>query len=97
VLGLENYFRNVEECFRSVRQIIAPDAMVVQLVAFSDAESQLPRYLAAMERAGFAEIDPLAISGSNRFWRSVPNRKWYCYNGEKQDSAKEVVLFHHPA
>lgn len=96
-LGLENYFRNVEECFRSVRQVVARDAVVVQLVAFSEAESQLPRYLAAMELAGFAESDALAISDDSRVWRKVPNRKWYCHNGREQDSAKEVVLFHRPA
>jgi hypothetical protein len=95
-LGLENYFRSVEECFRSVRQIVAPSAAVVQLVAFSDAETQLPRYLAAMERAGFAEFDAMATNGDNRVWRRVPNRKWYCHNGKEQDSAKEVVLFHRP-
>jgi len=96
-LGLENYFRNVEECFRSVRQVVAQDAVLVQLVAFSDAESQLPRYLAAMDLAGFAECEAMTISGDNRVWRSVPNRKWYCHNGKEQDSAKEVVLFHRPA
>jgi DNA modification methylase len=95
-LGLENYFRNVEECFRSVRQVVADDAMVVQLVAFSDTETQLPRYLAAMELAGFAESDAFAISFDGRVWRKVPNRKWYCHNGKEHDSAKEVVLFHRP-
>lgn len=96
-LGLENYFRNVEECFRSVRQIVADNAVVVQLVAFSDAESQLPRYLRAMKLAGFAESDVRTICNDVRVWRSVPNRKWYCHNGKEQDSAKEVVLFHRPA
>jgi hypothetical protein len=95
-LGLEDYFRNVEECFRSVRQVVAPDAVVVQLVAFSDTDSQLPRYLAAMEAAGFAEREAFAISFDGRVWRKVPNRKWYCHNGKEQDSAKEVVLFHSP-
>jgi hypothetical protein len=59
-----------------VRQIVAQNAVVVQLVAFSDTESQLPRYLAAMELAGFAECDAMAISGDSRLWRGVPNRKW---------------------
>ncbi|MBI4480152.1 MAG: hypothetical protein HY651_09035 [Acidobacteria bacterium] len=96
-LGLDNYFRNVEECFRSVRMIVAQNAAVVQLVAFSDAKSQLPRYLAAMKQAGFDEFDGLATTRRSRVWRSVPNRKWYCQTGEEQDSAKEVVLFHRPA
>lgn len=96
-LGLENYFRKVEACFRSVRHAIAPTATVVQLVAFSDAKSQLPRYLGAMERAGFRELDALAITGQDRVWRFVPNRKWYCQLGNGRDSAREVVLFHRPA
>ena len=96
-LGLDNYFRNVEECFSSVRQIVARNALVVQLVAFSNTESQLPRYLAAMELAGFAECAPVGASGDDRVWRSVPNRKWYCNTGREQDSTREVVLFHRPA
>ncbi len=96
-LGLDNYFRNVEECFRSVRQIVAYNALVVQLVAFSDTESQLPRYLAAMKLAGFAESNVMGPSEDDRMWRSVPNRKWYCNLGTEQDSAREVVLFHRPA
>jgi hypothetical protein len=95
-LGLDNYFRNVEECFGSVRKIVARNALVVQLVAFSDTESQLPRYLAAMEAAGFAECNASG-DGKDRVWRSVPNRKWYCNIGEEQDSSREVVLFHRPA
>jgi hypothetical protein len=65
-LGLENYFRNIEDSFRSIRKVIARSAIVVQIVAFSDAESQLPLYLAAMERAGFVEFDELASTGKNR-------------------------------
>lgn len=95
-LGLDNYFRNVEECFGSVRKIVARNALVVQLVAFSDTESQLPRYLAAMEAAGFAECNASG-EDKDRVWRSVPNRKWYCNIGEEQDSSREVVLFHRPA
>jgi hypothetical protein len=95
-LGLDNYFRNVEECFGSVRKVVARNALVVQLVAFSNTEVQLPRYLAAMEAAGFAECIASG-EGDDRVWRSVPNRKWYCHTGREQDSAREVVLFHRPA
>jgi len=95
VLGLDNYFRNVEECFASVHRIVSPEAWVVQLVAFSDAESQLPRYLAAMEAAGFSECSASG-GGKHRIWRDVPNRKWYCNITNKQDASREVVLFHRP-
>lgn len=96
-LGLENYFRNVERSFRSVRQIVARNALVVQLVAFSQAETQLPRYLEAMELAGFAECNALGFPCNDRVWRDVPNRKWYCNSGISHDSAKEVALFHRAA
>jgi hypothetical protein len=95
-LGLENYFGNIEESFRSIHKVIAPTALVVQMLAFSDTSSQLARYMTAMERAGFVEYEAQAIDLKKRFWRSVPHRKWYCHNGRQQDSAKEVVLFHRP-
>ncbi len=94
-LGLDNYFRNVQECFGSVRKIVARNALVVQLVAFSNTETQLPRYLAAMEAAGFAECIASG-AGDDRVWRSVPNRKWYCNITKQQDASREVVLFHRP-
>ncbi len=95
-LGLENYFRDIEYSFRSIRKVISRRALVIQMVAFSNACTQLPSYLAAMERAGFAESEVLALTGEDRVWRRVPNRKWYCHNGRQQDSSKEVVLFHRP-
>jgi hypothetical protein len=95
-LGLENYFRDIECSFRSIRKVISRRALVVQMVAFSDACAQLPSYLAAMERAGFAESQVVSLTGEDRVWRNVPNRKWYCYNSRQQDSSKEVVLFHRP-
>jgi hypothetical protein len=90
-MGVEAYFRNVEETFQSVRKVVDQNALIVQMVAFADNRSQLPRYLSAMKAAGFEECG----SDGQRLWRSVPNRKWYCVPG--QDSAKEVVLFHRPS
>lgn len=95
--GLKNYFHKLEECFRSVRSVISPTALIVQMVAFSHAVSQLPQYLKAMERAGYREADDLAHSAQEHIWRQVPNRRWYCHNGKEQDSTKEIVLFHRPA
>jgi hypothetical protein len=95
-LGLDNYFRDIEYSFRSIRKVISRRALVVQMVAFSDKGAQLPFYLAALERAGFAESQVVSLTGEDRVWRNVPNRKWYCHNGQHQDSSKEVVLFHRP-
>jgi hypothetical protein len=94
-LGIENYFRNVQQTFESVRRVVSQDALIVQLVAFSDARTQLPMYLEAMEAAGFEEIHDVSAPTYQRLWRAVPNRKWYCF--ADQDSAKEVVLFHRPS
>lgn len=51
------------------------------MVAFSEPEWQLARYIEVM-RTGFAEVKftELANKKDGRVWRSVPNRKWYAVN-----------------
>ena len=94
--GVEKYFKNIVEAFRSVRAVVAPDATVVQLVGFGNVAAQLPRYLAAMQDAGFEEcrVDgqaTLAVS------RSVPNRRWYTHLRGPIDASSERLLVHRPA
>lgn len=91
--GRENYFKMVEAAFRSVRVLIDPQGLVVQLVGFSDAETQLPRYLTAMAAAGFEEVD---ASGDERLDRRVPNRKWYAKLKGSVDASTELLMFHRP-
>ena len=43
--GLRNYFIYLAGAFNNLRKIIAPDATVIQLISFSDADVQLPLYL----------------------------------------------------
>ena len=93
--GLDNYFIDLSAAFRNIRQIIDPDTRVVQLVAFSDAASQLPRYLEAMREAGFEEASAGGIDSQQV--RSVPNRKWYNNQRTENDASREVLLIHHPA
>jgi hypothetical protein len=93
--GLDNYFGNLTSVFRSVRTVVDPDALIVQLVSFSDAESQLPKFLRAMDEAGFQEVAPTAARRAER-WRIVPNRKWYNRIDATRDSARELLLFHRP-
>jgi DNA methylase len=95
--GLDNYFKTLTDSFQSVRQIIQPDAMVVQLVAFADAQSQLPLYLRAMQDAGYRETTLSPADRQSRIWRKVPNRKWYSRMRENQDTAREVLLLHRPS
>ena len=93
-LGVSNYFTRLSAAFRNLRQIVAPDAKVVQLIAFSDAAVQLPRYLDAMTAAGFEETNEGDIE--SRQIRSVPNRKWYSHRVPDNDASQEIILVHRP-
>jgi len=91
--GQANYFSMIANAFSSIRELIASDATVVQLVGFADSRIQLPLYLQAMREAGFDEWRPSAI-GANRLGRRVPNRKWYARLQGELDASSEVLLLH---
>ena len=93
-LGMSNYFAGISATFKNLRQIVAPDAKVIQLMSFSDAAAQLPRYLDAMAAAGFEETNDGRIE--SRQIRSVPNRKWYSHRMPNNDASKEMMLVHQP-
>jgi len=91
--GVVKYFELVAQSFLSISKVIHREAIVAQLVGFSNSNVQLPLYLKAMEQAGYQEIFPLSAAGE-RLWRDVPNRKWYTNIRDKWDSSREVLLFH---
>lgn len=95
-LELGKYFDILRGAFRSVHEIASSKTMVVQMVAFSDPGTQLPRYLTAMSEAGFVEerISVVSDSPDGRTWRSVPGRKWYASMMGATGGSQEVVLFH---
>ena len=93
--GELTYFAMIQSVFSSVRQVLAPESLVVQLVGFSNIDKQLPRYLAAMSDAGFDAWKPSA-SQEQLLWRRVPNRKWYAKLQGAVDASSEVLLFHRP-
>lgn len=93
ILGLKNYFSMLAQSFRNLRAILPADALVVQLVAFSNADVQLPLYLDAVEKAGFAEV-PQRGSFTGEQVRLVPNRKWYTYWRQDNDASREVLMIH---
>jgi len=86
------YFDTALETLRSIRRVIADDGLMIQLIAFSDPEKHLPRYLEVMKFAGFSESLPLEA----RIWREVPNRKWHAHARGVTHSAREVLLVHAP-
>lgn len=95
--GLEGYFEASLRTLVAVRRMLRPGGCIVQMVAFSDPQSQLPRYLGNMEAAGFAELRAQCAGESGRIWRSVPGRKWHATLKGATASAREVVLVHRAA
>src|SRR6185295_2436300 len=51
----DRYFEKAERCFSSIRSIMRQGAILVQMVAFSEPDRQIVRYLDMMKNAGFAE------------------------------------------
>ncbi|MGH7439526.1 MAG: DNA methyltransferase [Polyangiaceae bacterium] len=93
--GRRNYFNMIRSAFTSVRGVVSPKAMVVQLVGFSDTATQLPLYLEAMDEAGFDEWTP-TLAERETLVRRVPNRKWYARLQGALDASTELLLFHTP-
>lgn len=94
--GISNYFETMEGAFSSVRCVIDPKAVVAQLVGFSDADTQVPRYEEMMERAGF---EPLRLPSGEptRIQRCVHNRKWYHRVRQGRSGSMEVLMLHRVA
>jgi DNA modification methylase len=84
------YFTSIEESWRAIRRLLRPRAFVVQLLAFADADRQLPRYLEAMDSAGYSRRSDYEPTG----WRDVPNRRWYYRVQPDRAAAREVLLVH---
>lgn len=97
--GLKTYFDNIKGSMSSVAALADRDTIVVQMVAFSAPEWQLPRYLETMEEAGLTEFRLPVLEGEadGRLWRSVPGRRWYSAQRGTTPGSQEVVLFHRKA
>ncbi len=93
---LNSYFANLKASLQSVAALCDHETMIMQVVAFSQPEWQLPRYLSVADDVGLVEC--LLPSGTftpdGRLWRTVPNRRWYADQRGKTNGSQEVVLFH---
>jgi DNA modification methylase len=89
----DDYFDASLRTLHGIRSVLRDGATMIQMVAFSDPKSQVPRYLNNMASAGFTELD-LGCSGFKRIWRSVPRRNWHAELQGNTNSAREVVLIH---
>lgn len=96
---LRTYFANIKATLSSIAAIADSRTIIVQMVAFSDPEWQLPRYLETVEEAGLAEAFLPTLSGDRdgRLWRTVPSRRWYSQQRGETPGSQEVVLFHRKA
>jgi hypothetical protein len=94
--SFDGYFRRLEEALTRVVRFCDDQTMFVQVVAFSEPDWQLPRYLKAAETAGLMEIRLPVLAGERdgRLWRSVPNRRWHADQIGETHGSQEVVLFH---
>lgn len=90
--GLNSYFEQAKASFKAIVQLASEETIIVQLIAFSEAESQLPRYLNVMEEVGLEEVRELSIDTKDgRLWRTVPNRKWYTQQSRLSCSIEKSV------
>ena len=90
--NLKTYFKRLGSSFSSIKALVDERSLVVQLVAFSQPEWQLPTYLSKMEEAGFAELKPICDKEylwEGRIWRHVPGRKWYAKTKSASAASKE--------
>lgn len=91
----DRYLNKLKLCFNSIKKLIAPKAHVMQLVAFTDADVQLPLYLQTLREVGLEQCDILDNHQDIRsLHRNVPNRKWYAAVTNQTSSSKEFLLIH---
>lgn len=97
--NLEGYFDSMRECYKALSAVAGKNTWLVQLVAFSCPEWQLPLFLEILQECGFSEVllngHPSVSEG--RSWRTVPNRKFYADRKGHTPSSKEVLLVHRRA
>lgn len=94
----DRYMTGIRSSFASAKQLLHRDALVVQLVAFSDPETQYPLYMDAMNAAGYVREKLPELGNANTpIIRSVPNRKWYAESKGALPASREYVLVHRPS
>ncbi|HUY06354.1 MAG TPA: hypothetical protein VMU99_03725, partial [Acidimicrobiales bacterium] len=91
------YQSSYELAAAEMRKLMKPNSTMVQMIGFSDPQTQLPLVLKSLSRQGFQEVklESLATSSDGRLWRQVPGQKWYTATRiMNTESSKEVVLVH---
>jgi hypothetical protein len=89
--AIDSYFAASLRTLTGIRTVLKDGATFIQMVAFSDPETYLPRYLENMRTAGFEERRP---PGHKQIQRQVPSRRWHATLKGALNGAREVVLVH---
>ena len=87
----DRYFAKAAETMLATRKAMREGAIMVQMIAFSDPNRQLQRYLRVMEKAGFVECRG---KYQRRTYRDVPGRRWHATSKGDLPSSREVLLLH---
>lgn len=95
-VNLNTYFDTSLNTLKAIRHVMRKGAFMVQMLAFSNPEEHLPRYLSNMQQAGFEEVllPKITTNAGDRIWRMVPNRRWHAALKGDTASSREVVLIH---
>lgn len=93
-VGRRKYFIELQRIYKNLKEILSTESLIIQLVAFSQTEEQLPLFQEAMSAAGYEEAPIPNLSIRDKPVRTVPNRKWYTYKQAQNDASQEVLLVH---
>ncbi len=94
--NLGDYYENLRQSYEALSSVADKGTWLVQLVAFSSPEWQLPLFLDTLRSCGFSEVTSgeQIGAGNHRVWRTVPNRKFYATHRGTTSSSREVLLIH---
>jgi DNA modification methylase len=88
--GLQTYFTKLSSALTAAHDVLERNAPLVQVVAFVDSASQLPKFQAVVKRSGFT----VSTNFPRAHFRLVPGRRWYAPR-QGGDGGREYLLIHH--
>jgi hypothetical protein len=93
--GMEKYLDAMRKCYSSIVNVMDHKSLLVQLVAFSEPNRQLPAFERELQQIGLAPVELIHAGASHlRLSREVPNRKWYADVQTKRGASQEYLLIH---
>jgi len=92
-IGQDEYFERLQSIYFQAAQFSRPNALLFQLVGFSNVDAQFERFNSALQRSGWREV---SLTGADQepISRTVPNRKWYNNLSGQADQKTEFLFVH---